>query len=55
MIVTSNVVGIAHCAGSFGVNVKVNVPAAVVVIVDGLHEPVMPLVDVPGNEGAVLF
>ena len=37
------------------VNVKVNVPAVVVVIADGLHVPVMPLVDVPGNAGAVLF
>ena len=55
MIVTSNVDGIAHCDGSFGVNVKVNVPAAVVVIADGLHEPVMPLLDVPGNAGAALF
>ena len=45
----------AHCAGSFGVNVYVVVPTADVLIVAGDHEPVIPLVDVPGNEGAVLF
>jgi hypothetical protein len=54
-ITTSKVVGIAHCDGSLGVKLNVNVPAAVVLIEAGLHVPVIPLVDVPGNAGAVLF
>ena len=32
-----------------------NVPAVVVLIVAGLHVPGMPLLDVVGNAGAVLF
>lgn len=35
----------------FGVNVYV--PLDVLLMVDGLHVPVMPLSDVPGNEGTV--
>ena len=38
-----------------GVNVYVVVPAVEVLIVDGLHVPVTPLLEVPGNDGAVLF
>ena len=49
-----SVVVVAHCPLS-GVNVYVVVPAALVLIVAGLHVPVIPLLDVAGNAGAVLF
>jgi len=38
-----------------GVNVYEVVPAVVVLMVAGLHVPPMPLLDVAGNVGAVLF
>ena len=38
-----------------GVNVYVLLPATAVLIVAGLHVPVIPLLEVPGNAGAVLF
>lgn len=45
--VTVNVYGTPHCAALLGV--KVYVPLAVLLTVAGLHVPVIPLVDVPGN------
>lgn len=48
------VVVAAHCPAA-GVNVYVVVPVAEVLIVAGLHVPVMPLFDVAGKVGAVLF
>ena len=45
------VVVVAHCP-AFGV--KVYVPEAVLLIVAGDHVPVIPLVEVPGNAGAVV-
>lgn len=53
-MVTSIVVVEAHCP-VFGVKVKVNVPGVDVLIVAGFHVPEIPLVDVVGNTGAVLF
>ena len=41
--------------GLVGVNVYVVVPRVVVLITAGLHVPANPLLDVPGNAGAVLF
>ena len=49
-----NVASIAHCPAD-GVNVYVVVPAVAVLMVAGLHVPVMPFVEVAGNAGAVLF
>jgi hypothetical protein len=48
------VVGAEHCP-AFGVKVYVVVPTTEVLIVAGLHVPVMPLFDVVGNNGAVAF
>jgi hypothetical protein len=45
---------VAHCPAP-GVNVYDVVPAVAVLIVAGLHVPVMPLIDVAGNDGAVEF
>ena len=45
---------IAHCPVD-GVKVYVVVPAVAVLIVAGLHVPVIPLFDVVGRTGAVLF
>jgi hypothetical protein len=45
--VTVNVAGVPHCDGLSGV--KVYTPLEVLLTVDGLHVPVMPLVDVLGN------
>jgi hypothetical protein len=45
---------VAHCPAD-GVKVYVVVPAVVVLIVAGLHVPVIPFVDVVGSDGAVLF
>jgi hypothetical protein len=53
-IVTSIVVVIAHWP-VVGVNVYVVVPVLDVLMVAGFHVPVMPLVDVVGNAGAVEF
>ena len=49
-----NVAVVAHCPAA-GVNVYVVVPAVAVFIVAGLHVPVIPLFDVVGRTGAVLF
>ena len=49
-----NVVVVAHCPPA-GVNVYVVVPGVVVLIVAGFHVPLIPLLDVVGNVGAVLF
>jgi hypothetical protein len=38
-----------------GVNVKTGEPAMAVLIVAGLQVPVMPFVDVKGNDGATSF
>ena len=53
-IVMINVAGIAHCPAD-GVKVYVVVVAIAVLIVAGLHVPVIPLVEVVGNAGGVLF
>src|SRR4030095_5866057 len=53
-ITTSMVVTVPHWPAA-GAKVYVVVPNAAVLMVAGLHVPVMPLVDVPGNAGAVLF
>ena len=47
--VTVNVVVVPHWLGLLGV--KVYVPLAVLLIVAGLHVPVMPLSDMPGKVG----
>jgi hypothetical protein len=54
VITISIVTGTAHCP-AVGVNVYVVVPAVAVLIVAGVHVPVMPLFDVIGRAGAVLF
>jgi hypothetical protein len=54
VITTSIVVVVPHCP-AFGVNVYVVVPITEVFITAGLHVPVMPLVEVAGNTGAVAF
>ena len=43
-----------HCP-ALGVKVYVVVPITDVLMVAGLHVPVIPLLDVAGSEGAVLF
>ena len=48
------VVVVPHCPAA-GVNVYVVVPGVAVLMVAGLHVPVILLVDVAGNDGAVLF
>jgi hypothetical protein len=48
--VTVSVAVVAHCPA---VGVNVYVPLAVLLTVAGLHVPVMPLLDVVGNVGAV--
>jgi hypothetical protein len=53
-IVMLNVAVIAHCPAD-GVKVYVVVPAVAVLMVAGLQVPVMPLLEVVGNTGAVLF
>ena len=54
VMVISIVATAAHCPAA-AVNVYVVVPMADVLITAGLHVPVMPLLDVVGNAGAVLF
>ena len=55
MVITISIVtAVAHCPAS-GVNVYVVVPTEAVLIVAGFHVPVMPLVEVEGNAGAVPF
>jgi hypothetical protein len=53
-LITISIVAIV-AQGSVGVNVYVVVPRVVVLITAGLHVPANPLLDVPGNAGAVLF
>ena len=53
-IVTLKVAVFAHCPAD-GVKVYVVVPAVAVLIVAGLHVPGIPLLDVAGSVGAVLF
>ena len=53
-IVTLKVAVVAHCPAD-GVKVYVVVPAVAVLIVAGLHVPGIPLLDVAGSVGAVLF
>lgn len=45
---------LAHCPAD-GVKVYVVVPGVLVVIVDGLHVPGIPFVDVTGRVGGVEF
>jgi hypothetical protein len=54
LIVTVKVAVVAHCPAA-GVKVYVVVPGVVVLIVAGLHVPLMPLFDVAGSVGAVAF
>jgi len=54
VIVISIATAVAHCPAS-GVNVYVVVPTEAVLIVAGFHVPVIPLVDVVGKAGAMLF
>ena len=54
VITTSIVATVPHWLAS-GVNVYVVVPITDVLIVAGLHVPVIPLLDVVGNAGAALF
>jgi hypothetical protein len=54
LTVMVSVAFIAHCPAS-GVKVYVVVPAVAVLMVAGLHVPVIPLLDVVGRTGAVLF
>ena len=49
-----SVVVVAHCPLA-GVNVYTVVPTLAVLIVAGLHVPVIPLLDVVGNAGAPEF
>ena len=53
-IVMINGAVVAHCPAD-GVNVYVVVPAVAVLIVAGLHVPVIPFVEVVGSAGAVEF
>ena len=48
------VVVVAHCP-AVGVNVDVYVPGVVVLNVEGLHVPEIPLVEVPGSVGDAAF
>ena len=54
LMVTLSVAVVAHWPAA-GVNVYVVVPGVAVFIVAGLHVPVIPLMDVVGSTGAVLF
>lgn len=54
LMVMFNVVGVAHWP-VVGVNVYIVVPGVDVFMVDGFQVPVMPLLDVVGNAGAVVF
>ena len=54
VITMSIVVTAPHCP-AFGVNVYVAVPITEVLIVAGLHTPVIPLFDVVGSVGATAF
>src|SRR5215218_2836610 len=52
-IVIERVAVVAHCP-AVGVNVYTVVPAVAVLMLAGLHEPVIPLEDDAGRAGAVL-
>jgi hypothetical protein len=52
--IISIVVTAPHCP-AFGVKVYVVVAATEVLIVAGLHTPVIPLLDVVGSAGALAF
>ena len=52
---TISIVVIAPHCPAFGVNVYVVVPVVEVLITAGFHVPVIPLLDVVGNVGAVSF
>jgi hypothetical protein len=54
LITIDIVVVVAHCPAA-GVNVYVVVPTVPVLIVPGFQVPVILLVDVVGNDGAVAF
>ena len=54
VITTSMVVTLPHWP-ALGVKVYVVVPMVAVLMTAGFHVPVMPLVDVAGNAGAVAF
>ena len=54
VLITISIV-VTAAQGLVGVNVYVVVPRVAVLMVDGLHVPANPLLDVPGNAGAVLF
>ena len=54
-VITTSIVFVVPQCHAFGVKVYVVVPIADVLMTAGLHVPVMPLVDVVGNAGAVLF
>jgi hypothetical protein len=53
-IVMFNEAGLAHCPAS-GVNEYTELPTTDVLIVAGLHVPVIPSLDVVGNAAAVAF
>jgi len=53
-VTVSIVVAVAHWPAA-GVKVYVVVPVANVLMVEGLHIPVMPLLDTSGNTGATAF
>ena len=50
-----SIVAVVAQPGDVGVNVYIVVPVADVLIVDGFHVPVILLLDVVGNVGAVAF
>jgi hypothetical protein len=54
VITTFIVVGVPHCPVD-GVKVYVVVPGVAVLMLEGLHVPLIPLLDAAGNAGAVLF
>ena len=54
LMVTLSVAVVAHWPAA-GVNVYVVVPAVEVLMVAGLQVPLIPLLDVNGRAGAVLF
>jgi hypothetical protein len=54
-VITTSIVAVVPHWPAPGVKVYVVLPMADVLIVAGLHVPVIPLLDVVGNAGAVLF
>src|SRR4030095_11623860 len=55
VVITTSIVATDPHWPAAGVKVYVVVPVVAVLIVAGLHVPVMPLVDAAGRAGAVLF